>query len=286
MRIEKLWTCNFWPVAALLLTAPIALVAQGGFSSVGAPAQRGAAPVATMPARQACALEKQILPSMYTYRGVRLVKDGIEVTEGRNKTSTLRYADIDKMEFSPGAWSHADLYVITRDKHGKYEFSFLITHVSNDRVQQLQHAIESLAQAASHGEVVCSDDPADYDHELADFDANTSAWRMMATKPALSDEAYKDRLLAEDAVKNEDMAGAAKYYELGVAADPTWDQGWFDLAILYSKMNDYFDAAQCMKHYVILEPSANDTQAAKDNIILWEAKAAQSAPAAQAGGAK
>jgi hypothetical protein len=39
-----------------------------------------------------------------------------------------------------------------------------------------------------------------------------------------------------------------------------------------------------MRHYVLLDPTASDAQAAKDNIILWEAKA-QEASATAAGGA-
>jgi hypothetical protein len=40
-------------------------------------------------------------------------------------------------------------------------------------------------------------------------------------------------------------------------------------------MKDYFNAAVCMKHYVALVPDAPDVRTAKDNIILWEAKAAK-----------
>jgi len=144
-----------------------------------------------------------------------------------------------------------------------------------------------LAEAAARGEaVVCSDNTDDYQTELDDFQAKTAAWRALATKPPLGDEVYKDRLLAEDALKNKDLAGAAKYYELGIAAEPTWDQGWYNAALVYAEFKDYFDAALCMKHYVILDPNAPDAQAAKDNVILWEAKAQEAAPAGQAGGVK
>ena len=53
--------------------------------------------------------------------------------------------------------------------------------------------------------------------------------------------------------------------------------------MLYAEQNDYLDAAQCMKHYVILMPDAPDAREAKDNIILWEAKAPQPAPESGAG---
>jgi tetratricopeptide (TPR) repeat protein len=180
---------------------------------------------------------------------------------------------MDKVDFSPGAFSHADV-LIHLHKHGIHVFSFFIAKYSNDQVKQLQAAIEALAQRAAQGEaVVCSENPDDYKSQLDDFQAKTAAWRALATKPAPGDEVYKDRLLAEDAIKNKDLTGAIKYYEQGIAAEPTWDQGWYNAALVYAEQKDYFNAALSMRHYVLLDPNASDAQAAKDNIILWEAKA-------------
>ena len=78
--------------------------------------------------------------------------------------------------------------------------------------------------------------------------------------------------MAEDALKNRDLRGAAKFYETGIASDPTWAQGWYNAALVYAELNEYSDAADFMKHYVVLMPDAPDVQPAKDNIILWEAK--------------
>jgi regulator of sirC expression with transglutaminase-like and TPR domain len=74
-------------------------------------------------------------------------------------------------------------------------------------------------------------------------------------------------------LKSKDLNGAALHYEAGVSSDPTWAQGWYNVALVYAELQDYFDAAQCMQHYVMLVPDAQDVRAAKDNIILWEAKA-------------
>ena len=253
----------------------------GSQSLIGSVAPRGA-PQKSMTMRQACSVEKHILPGTYSYPRVQFTNDGIEVGE-RRKSFTIRYADIDKVEFSPGVYQHADVLIHLSHKHGFYMFSFFITQYSNSRVQELEEAINSLAQDAAQGQtVVCSDNPDDYKVELDDFQARTADWRALATKPPVSDEVYKDRLLAEDALKNRDLGGAVKYYELGIAADPTWDQGWYNAALVYAELNDYFNAALCMRHYVILQPDASDAQAAKDNIILWEAKA-QQAPRAAAG---
>lgn len=266
------WTkSNCWMIVTFLLAACTGLSAQIAFGGAS-PAKRGVTPQKTMTMRQACWIEKQTMPGNYSYPRVQFTKDGIVLGE-RRKSIDIGYADIDKVEFSPGVYQHADVLVHLKHKHGFYMFSFFITKYSNAQVQELQAAIDSLAQDAARGEaVICSDNPDDYKAELDDFQTKTAAWRALATKPPVSDEVYKDRLLAEDALKNKDLAGAAKYYELGIAADPTWDQGWYNAALVYAELKDYFDAALCMRHYVVLDPNASDTQAAKDNVILWEAK--------------
>ena len=234
--------------------------------------------------RQACNVEKAIFPLMdRAHSGpnyIHVVKEGLLFDMPRHKEQTIAYAEIAKMEFSPGVYTHVDLYLHTRDKHSYFLFFFL-TRASNEKIKQLQNALSTLNRDAAAGKViVCSDDPKDYAAELADFEQKTASWRALAEKPKISDEVYKDRLLAEDALKNRDLGAAASYYEAGVAAQPTWDQGWYNAALVYAEQKDYLDAAQCMHHYVILMPNAPDVQAAKDNIILWEAKAPQAAPAA------
>ncbi|MGB8887357.1 MAG: hypothetical protein WCC87_11580 [Candidatus Korobacteraceae bacterium] len=107
---------------------------------------------------------------------------------------------------------------------------------------------------------------------LDTFAQQTTAWRTAATKPALSDEVIKKRLLAEDAMEHKNLQTAVTYYEAGVALDPTWAQGWYNAGLLYAEQQDYFDAAFYMKHYLILLPDAPDAAAAKEKLLLWEAK--------------
>ena len=241
-----------------------------------------AQPAQVLTPRQACLIAKETIPlrAPVEYRQVHFVKEGLLLDIGKKNHATLAYADIKKIDFSPGAFFHSEIYIHMRDKRGSYFFQFMLTQASNDKVQALQTALESLAEAAQQGKTfVCSDDPEDYADDLTDFQQKTASWRALTTKPAVSEEVYKDRLLAEDALKNKDLNGAVKYYELGVASDPTWDQGWYNAALVYAELGNYFDAAQCMKHYVTLMPDAADARAAKDNIILWEAKAPQTVAA-------
>jgi hypothetical protein len=43
--------------------------------------------------------------------------------------------------------------------------------------------------------------------------------------------------------------------------------------LIYADQQDYFDAAFYMRHYLILLPDAPDSAAAKEKLLLWDAKA-------------
>jgi hypothetical protein len=251
-------------------------------------AKRAAAAVPAGPAmtgRQACATERAVFPLRFdppraAIHGVHFVKDGLLLDLHKDKQAFLPYADIAKIDFSPGAFSHADLYVHMREKRGSYFLEFLLTQASNETVVSLQRALISMTDLSNQGHpYLCSDYAQDYTDALAEFQVKTASWRALETKPAVSDEVYKNRLLAEDALKNHDLNAAANYYEAGVASDPAWAQGWYNMALVYAELQAYADAANSMKHYVVLLPAAPDVQPAKDNIILWEAKAPRYAAA-------
>lgn len=282
MKASKIWM--------IALRATLALGAAGSVTTAHAQVAMGAHTkaqvqiVSTLSDREACRTEREIFP-LHAAAGfnalvaVHFAKDGIVLETHKGKMMPLDYADIAKIDFSPGAFSHADLYIHMKDKRGSHFIEFFLTQASNEKVQALQSAVTKLAQDAQAGHpFLCSDDPQDYAAALAEFQQKTAAWRELATKPAVSEEVYKDRLLAEDALKNRDLRGAAKFYEAGIASEATWAQGWYNAALVYAEMNEYADAADCMKHYVVLMPDAQDVQPAKDNIILWEAKAPHAQP--------
>lgn len=113
---------------------------------------------------------------------------------------------------------------------------------------------------------------------LRTFPQRASAWRVLATKPALSHEVRLLRLAAEDAVKNRKPKDALNCYEMGVENDPTWAQGWFNAAIIAGQLGYYEDAAEHMQCYLELVPDAQDAQSARDQMDLWLFKARQVAP--------
>jgi hypothetical protein len=147
--------------------------------------------------------------------------------------------------------------------------------VPDDRLAQGLNKLVSDAHAGYPYECHSAPTPADAAKELADFQQKAAAWRALNPKPPVSDEVTKKRLLAEDAVEQKNFDAAAGYYRAGVTLDPTWAPGWFNAALINAELKNYADAAFDMKHYLILLPDAPDAAAAKEKVLLWEAKAEQ-----------
>jgi hypothetical protein len=108
-----------------------------------------------------------------------------------------------------------------------------------------------------------------------DFHALATAWRGLAVKPELPEDARKQRVLAEAYLREKDFRGAIDHYEAGVKACPAWPEGWYNLGLLYAETGSYAYAADRMKHYLELMPNAPDSPTARDKVIIWEDKAAK-----------
>jgi tetratricopeptide (TPR) repeat protein len=111
------------------------------------------------------------------------------------------------------------------------------------------------------------------DEEFKTFSAAAKAWRENPVKPPLSPDADRDRVLAENALKEKNMDSAIEHYENALEAQPTWPAGWFNLALLYAEQKNYADATDRMRHYLELVPDAPDAKDAREQMIIWEDKA-------------
>lgn len=207
--------------------------------------------------------------------GGKLRSTGFSVTSSGDKDHDFAFNDFDAYLHN---YSDNAAFLVFGAKGSKYVV--LGWDKKDNGVENARRTVDALNRLiydTLHGHMLpWSASPAE---ESANFQQKADAWRALATKPEVSEEVYKDRLLAEDALKSRDLSGAATHYEAGVASDPTWAQGWYNVALVYAELNDYLDAADCMKRYIILLPNAPDARAAKDNIILWEAKASSAAQA-------
>jgi hypothetical protein len=138
--------------------------------------------------------------------------------------------------------------------------------------------------------------PSIQDAAWRDFHPKAAAWRALTTKPPLSPEAKRERILAENAIselgtdlreavahgrgieglpegEKKHLDSAVEHYESALEIQSTWPDGWFNLAMIYAAQNNYTDALDAMKHYLELVPDAPDAQAAREQMIIWEDKA-------------
>lgn len=105
------------------------------------------------------------------------------------------------------------------------------------------------------------------------FAAQAKAWRENPQKPPLPDAADRERILAENAIREKDLNRAIAHYEAGLTVHPMWPEAWFNTALIYGELEDYGSAANSMRRYLELMPNAPDAQAAREKLIIWEDKA-------------
>ena len=106
----------------------------------------------------------------------------------------------------------------------------------------------------------------------ADFQQKAAAWRALPVKPALSEEVRRERVQAENALKEKRLAAAADHYESGLKINPVWPEGHFNAALLYAELGDYSKAIWHMRAYLELVPDAPDAQGARDQLYVWQDK--------------
>ena len=111
--------------------------------------------------------------------------------------------------------------------------------------------------------------------ESQEFHEKASAWRALTNKPPLPDNVRVQRLMAEDAVKNNQPGEALNYFESGLALYPTWPQGCFNAALIAAELGYLSDAIEYMQQYLELVPDAKDAQSARDQIAIWQYKTKQ-----------
>ena len=113
------------------------------------------------------------------------------------------------------------------------------------------------------------------DDPLRSFPQRAAAWRALAAKPPIPEDIRVQRLMAEDAIKENKPGEALTYYENGIELYPTWPEGNFNAALIAAELKYYSDAIEHMQAYLELVPDAADAQAARDKILIWQVKAKQ-----------
>ncbi len=104
------------------------------------------------------------------------------------------------------------------------------------------------------------------------FLQQANAWRALMVKPAMPEDAYVHKVLAENAYKEKDLPKAMAEYRAALNLFPTWPDGQNNLAVLCGESGDYECALKHMQNYLMLVPNAPDARAAQDHIIIWRDK--------------
>jgi tetratricopeptide (TPR) repeat protein len=110
---------------------------------------------------------------------------------------------------------------------------------------------------------------------LRAFAQRATAWRTLATKPPIPEEVRVQRLLAENAIKENNPNEALFHYVTGVELYPIWPEGNFNAALIAAELHLYAEAIEHMQAYLELVPDAPDAQAARDKIVIWRSKITQ-----------
>lgn len=220
-----------------------------------------------------------------TLTGVRPTSSGITIKRTNQPDMVFAYKQMQSAEVRH-PYGECCLIVITMADNKQWGFDFVesladvggtMAEAISKRLEaesgELANSLNQIINNAHQGHPACADV---WKGELDAFAQKTAAWRALATKPPLSEEVNKKRLLAEDAAQRNFLTVAVDEYEAGVKADPTWAQGWYNAASIYAQMKNYSLAAYCMKHYLILMPDAADAQAVRDKVKFWDAQAAES----------
>lgn len=104
------------------------------------------------------------------------------------------------------------------------------------------------------------------------FATEAKAWRENPQKPEMPEAADRERILAENAIREKDLNRAIAHYESGLLIFPMWPEAWFNMALIYGELQDYGNAANSMRRYLELMPNAPDAQAAREKLVIWEDK--------------
>jgi tetratricopeptide (TPR) repeat protein len=108
--------------------------------------------------------------------------------------------------------------------------------------------------------------------DFSEFKTKAEAWRVLANKPSLSDEVTRQRILAENALKEKNFEKALEHYQSGLAVEPLWPEGQYNAGILCGELHEYEEGVDHLRRYLELTPDAPDTKAVRDKIIIWEDK--------------
>ncbi len=107
------------------------------------------------------------------------------------------------------------------------------------------------------------------------FQERARLWRELAVKPALPEEARRHKVLAEQALREENAAKAASELFAALRIDPCWAPGYLQVARVCGDLKRYEDALNAMHCYLELVPEDTASESCRDLIYVFEDKLAE-----------
>lgn len=102
------------------------------------------------------------------------------------------------------------------------------------------------------------------------FDKVAQDYRAAKTKPELTEEARKHKVLAENAVEEKRYFDAIDQYDRALKIAPWWAEGRFKRGMLLGQQGVLGEAVSEMKRFLALAPESADARQAQDKIYIWE----------------
>ncbi len=143
---------------------------------------------------------------------------------------------------------------------------------------QIHFELEKLTERQSRA-IAGSHTPAPSGFYSAAFRGLAAGWRASSVRPVVPEEAGRREVLAENAVRENNLEVALQHLEQGLEEFPLWPGGHVNAARIAAEMGQYSRAADHAHCYVELLPDAPDSQSVKRNMIIWEEKAQTHFPA-------
>jgi tetratricopeptide (TPR) repeat protein len=221
-------------------------------------------------------------PAMSAISALREIREALQ--QGRisvNRGSFFGCVGIKKYEDVHVTFSQVSFTVVEECENSMYnsppesESLQFNRPVDLERIERLGHTLGFAAAVNAVRYYSSGADLADDTSAFATFQDEARQWRALPVKPMFSEAVRRFNVLAEDAIKRQNFEEAIDYYEQGLAILPLWPEGQFNAALLYEEFRLYGQAILHMKRYLELSPNAQDAQAARDKVIVWEEKVKQ-----------
>jgi tetratricopeptide (TPR) repeat protein len=252
------------PFFSALLLATVATVEC--LAEIAKPATAPSAPITVSEAR--IAVVEALKKNIGHFSGATYMVTSAELIVGLGKSVEYRCSFSSLKDFTVGTSSGFPSVSLPSREFSRgippVEKPFEVVWVKRNRrfADSFIEALRVLKEAAS-------------EDDFAAFIASAESWSQVTPRPEMTDDARGYKVLAEDSFKCKDFPGALAAYGKALDLHPMWSDGHYNAALLAAELEDFNLAAHHMRRYLALAPTAKDSVAAKDKLLLWQLRVKQ-----------